>query len=478
MKAKNIIYTAAFLAVSLVPTIGMLRKEDDTSSENRTLAAMPSLKDESGKLNTDYLSGLGDYYQDHFGFRTELVTADAEIKSSVFGVSAQDSVIDGTDGWLYYSDSLDDYQGVNQLGDRGIFDLAHTLRMLQDYLDSRGVRFLFTVAPNKNTLYPEHMPYYLSKVVSEESNLERLSSALEKEGVNYVDLEKFFRDSIEASDDLLYHERDSHWNNLGAALAADQMMTALDKDHTKWQDLPCEVRQDFTGDLDRMLFPAHTTPENEIYYDQPTVFTYVGEVSSTFDPKIQTENGHREGSLVMYRDSFGNALVPLFADEYASAYFSRSQPYYMTDIDTCGADTVIAERAERFLPEQAQNPPVFAASLALSNKTVRDASADGVTDFKAQTQGMLVRLSGILDDDLVPSDTSRIYIRIEENSLYETFPVCIKSDTDNLMVSENGFVLYLNNNILQQPQKVEILVEDGDWLDIVYSTTVEAEAAG
>ena len=82
-------------------------------------------------------------------------------------------------------------------------------------------------------------------------------------------------------------------------------------------------------------------------HDRQTTFAYVGEVGSNFDPKITTVNPVKEGSLVMFRDSFGNALLPFMADAYSSAYFSRGVPYQMSEVDEKNADTVIVERADR-----------------------------------------------------------------------------------------------------------------------------------
>lgn len=100
---------------------------------------------------------------------------------------------------------------------------------------------------------------------------------------------------------VLYHERDSHWNNKGAALAADAIMTDLVKIHDSYKDETYEIRTDHIGDLDKMLYPRALTPEDEVYYDKATTFAYVGEVESNFDPKITTVNPVKEGSLVMYR---------------------------------------------------------------------------------------------------------------------------------------------------------------------------------
>ena len=120
------IYLALALAICLVPLAGLLWYEGAESSENRRLSEFPELKAEDG-WNIEFLSEAGDWFEEHFAYRQELVTADARLRGSLFGVSTEDGVIKGTDGWLYYMDSLEDYLGSEVLSDRGIFNIAHTL---------------------------------------------------------------------------------------------------------------------------------------------------------------------------------------------------------------------------------------------------------------------------------------------------------------------------------------------------------------
>ena len=299
MKKWKLAYSVLFFGVCLTPLVGMGLTKEEASSENRTLSAFPALKTEEG-LNVNWLSDAGDYFQDHFAFRNELVTANALVNGKIFQVSTASGVIQGTDGWLYYKDSLDDYLGINQLSDRGLFNVAHTLSMMQKNFTARGKKFLFTVAPNKNSLYGEHMPYYDSLKVAEVNNLARLTPILEKEGVNYTDLKSLF----EAQDEVLYHERDSHWNNKGAALAADAIMTDLVKMHDSYKDEAYEVRTDHIGDLDKMLYPKALTPEDEVYYDKTTTFAYVAcpskerlercspSASGYYKPQIHSRDNH------------------------------------------------------------------------------------------------------------------------------------------------------------------------------------------
>ncbi|KAI4449785.1 hypothetical protein C823_004318 [Eubacterium plexicaudatum ASF492] len=313
-----------------------------SSAENRETAKAPVLIKEDG-INPDFLNDAGAWFEDHFAFRNEAVTGYAMLLGKIFGVSAQQGVIVGKDGWLFYKDSLEDFQGTGQMTDRQLFQVAHTLRMIRDYARKNGVRFAFVVAPNKNSLYGEYMPYYYQPFRNHAGNLERLKKYLQKEQVHMIDLDEAFRSSSQ----VLYHKRDSHWNNEGAALAADRILTGLGKKHPSYADRTYELRADFEGDLDRMLYPAAIEPEEERYYIPSPQFTYCEEVESNFAPKINTRSAG-SGSLVVYRDSFGNALLPFLAEAYEKAYFSRAIPYQMQDLSVHQADTLLIERAERF----------------------------------------------------------------------------------------------------------------------------------
>ena len=76
MKKWKILYSILFFAVCLIPSLGMLAAKTETSSENRELSKFPSFVTEEG-LNVEWLPQAGDYFQDHFAFRNELVTANA-----------------------------------------------------------------------------------------------------------------------------------------------------------------------------------------------------------------------------------------------------------------------------------------------------------------------------------------------------------------------------------------------------------------
>ena len=80
-----------------------------------------------------------------------------------------------------------DYLGQSALTDRALDNIAHNLGIIRGYAESHGARFVFTIAPNKNTLYPGAMPYYYIRS-TQPGNAERLKERLAEEGVRYVNL--------------------------------------------------------------------------------------------------------------------------------------------------------------------------------------------------------------------------------------------------------------------------------------------------
>lgn len=442
-KGANIVYIIFCLALCLWPSAGLLFGGMEESSENRELAKWPVWKTEEG-WNQDILSDMGKYFEDHFAFRNEWATGYALLSGRVFGVSAQDNVIVGEDGWLYYKDSLADYQGTELLSDRQLFAVAHTLAMVQAYVKENGADFVFTVAPNKNSLYGERMPYYYRGFRARENNLSRIVPYLEAERINYVDLYSFLKEQ----DEVLYHARDSHWNNKGAALAADQLLSRLRKEHSSYDNREYSVRRDYTGDLDQMLYPAAVRLEDEIYYEPLPQYSYVEEVESNFEPRIHTRADGKEGSLVMYRDSFGNALLPYMAEAFGEAYFSRGVPYQLSDLFACEADTLVVERAERFLPDMAENAPVMPAPL-VSGMDDGDFRAE-IPDLEIADQGVYTKVSGSLPAENLKTD-ARIYIRVDGLLTYEAFPVTREDSGD-------GFTLYMVTDLLREDSTYELYV--------------------
>ena len=349
-------FTALILLLCLLPSLGMLLPApEEEAGGNQALSRAPSLRDPEGNWNTGYLSQLQDYAGDNFYLRQDMITAWSALNAKLLRSSITEDVVLGGDGWLYFADTLPDYAGLDPLTDRDIFSAARNLALIQEYCEEQGADFLFTLAPNKNSLYPEHMPALPQDDLR--SNAGRLAEELARQGVNYLDCFALFQ----GQEETLYFKTDSHWNGKGAALAADAVNEALGRS-SRYFEGPFAPEEVHKGDLYDMLYPAGEGLETDQVYRGELTIEYDVPIRSAENLTIMTHGGG-EGSLLMFRDSFGNNLYPYLADSFDAALFSRSMPYRLDLVAQREADCVAAELVERNLRYLIRNVPVMPAPV-------------------------------------------------------------------------------------------------------------------
>ena len=347
MKYK--IFTAAFLLLCLLPSAGMLLLPPTEAAANERLSPKPVLQNGDGIWNTDVLGQVTDYIADHFALRQQMVTANAALQTTLLHTSPAEDVIYGKNGWLYYAATLDDYQNHATLTGDEAAQIAQTVADMQAYCEARGATFLFTIAPNKNSPYPENMPArYLQS--DPPGNYELVAPYLEEYGVNYADLFTF----LSGQDETLYLRTDSHWTNRGAALAHDFLMGTLGLPHTAFGDADYTTENTHRGDLYEMLYPKGTAREAQQQYDVD--FSYVTPPRTAEDILIQTTSENApNGRLILCRDSFGKALHPFLVADFREAVITRQMPYPLGQVQA--GDTVIVEIVERNLANILKYPP-------------------------------------------------------------------------------------------------------------------------
>lgn len=312
-KTLSLIFTVLFLAVCLVPGLGLLLTGGADAAANEILPAAPVIAAD-GDFNPDFLAETAAYVNGRFSFRLEGITAWAKLNAALFRTSTAENVLLGRDGWLFYAPTIHDYTGDAPMTARELYCAARTLYLLQEYAENRGGDFLFTAAPNKNTLYPEYMPARTR--LGSVSDMDALYALLDEMGVSYLDLRDVFSQEAEP----LYFKTDSHWNAKGAALAADALLAALSRESDYFSGT-VSAGNTHRGDLYEMLYPAGKELEEDFAYAPGFSFT-----ANTDNPDrvtITTESGVGTGALLCYRDSFGRNLYPYLAESFASAEFSR-----------------------------------------------------------------------------------------------------------------------------------------------------------
>ncbi|MFR6162687.1 MAG: hypothetical protein ACLUJR_06400 [Mediterraneibacter gnavus] len=137
-------------------------------------------------------------------------------------------------------------------------------------------------------------------------------------------------------------------------LAYNALMEKLGREHETYLNVPYELEKSHVGDIDEMLYPFGFELEEEYVYDKEFSFDYVNEVKDNMDAWIQTNNPQKDGSMLMYRDSFGESLLPFVADEIGQGYFSRLVPYNLTQIEELHPQYVVIEKVERNIQDFAK----------------------------------------------------------------------------------------------------------------------------
>lgn len=234
-------------------------------------------------------------------------------------------------------------------------------------------------------------------------------------------------------------------------------MDTLGKEHDTYFDVPAITRKDHIGDIDEILYPLAAEPEENIYYNKDWGFEYVNDVTDNMDDWIETSNPDKEGTLLMYRDSFGESILPFFADEYNKAYFSRLVPYNMENLLHYEPDTVIVERVERQIAAFATEIPVMEGSRV---QNIRPLEKETDTTLKTEQNGSYLVISGAVDQECIDEDTE-IYVAVSSEdrsqiTTYEAFWTLTNSGDGN------GYQLYLRRDSLPSDTvHIDVITSDG-----------------
>ena len=460
-KKENLIYTIIIFAMLMFPSVGMLfgLSSDNYKAEKRDLASLPQLYKDDGSFNIDLLSEFGDYFADNFALRQNYVTADHIIFSSILGSSVNDEVLIGKDGWLFYHGTLNDYLGESAFTEREVYIITHNLKLIQNYAADTGAEFLFVIAPNKNSLYGNYMPDNYIK--SKSNNAEAVLQNLSENGVNTINLYTVFNSQSEE----LYLKRDTHWNNKGAFLVYNAVTEYLGFENN--QNFEWIGKNDYRGDLDEMYFPAYATYEMQYYKNTEDNYTFVNDAEDGMSPFIEAYNPNGIDTLFMFRDSFGESLIPFFAENFEKSFYSRYVPYDIGNAVQYKPDYLIIEKAERNLIDLAIKPAILPAPLTENANNIEAVKTDSTVNLKKD--GSYIIISGEIDKKYIDDKSNILINLIDKSGSKSTYQVFFSTNERRL---GNEYYAYFNENDILKAEKIEISVNSGNGNYIVAETNI------
>ena len=343
MKKIHVIFSAIVLAALLIPSVLMLCGFKNANRENRVLAKMPELVSEKG-VNTKFASGFDKYVDDHFALREYLVTGFNTAQKALLRDFNGSNAVIGSNNFIYYGETVNDYLGVDQLTRAQINSIAAYLYDVQQSFAERGIRFAFMTAPNKATVYPEYMPRYL-KPTDAPRNIDMLEKAMTEKGVEHVNALEILLEGKKTCS--VYYEHDSHWNNYGAMLVYNAIAEKFGLE--KYEASVYTAEKDRTGDLHNFVYPSSDHLEERIIYPKFHEYSSKRPINFDRDKLVETVSEVNGLTAAFYHDSFGRSLQPILSQSLGKLSMNSYFPYNWDFVEETDADLVIVELVERNL---------------------------------------------------------------------------------------------------------------------------------
>ena len=354
-----------FMLVIFMPFIATVfaSKSGISDIEKRKLAPMPKLSLNKESLE-QFPSGFEAYYNDHFGFRRMHLLFNNYIKAKMLKSSPVSKVLIGKDNWLYITrlHQIEDFQGLRKPEPIQLEAWKAYFQNKRDWLAKHNIKYLYVIAPNKQTIYPEYMPYYINKI-EDKTQLDHLLAYLDGGFADEIlDLRIPLLEARKK--EQVYYRCDTHWNQKGAYIAYKNILGRI----STW--FPNE----------KTLAPAPVTEKTKIYkgldlanmlglpksYRETAPLVSLKEACSTVQEDIELPQiGRIENVMpfarecskaklraVVFRDSFFESVIPYFSENFKQVVYVW-HPYDQETMEQLASqikpDIVIEEVGEGFL---------------------------------------------------------------------------------------------------------------------------------
>jgi alginate O-acetyltransferase complex protein AlgJ len=368
----KIFLVTIFMVLLWLPTLDTFFHLDQSPAfnEKRLPATWPQRKPGLAGLQ-QYSGGLEAYFNDHFGFRNQLIHWHFDWQQAVFSMGRHDVVVNGRPDvitgqsiWMFYNEDgmhmAENFQGTRQFSPAALASLQRLHEERRDWLARRGIKYLFVVAPDKQTIYPENVPAWL-KSRRQPTKLDQFIGYMrEHSTVDVPDLRPALREAKRIAP--TYYKTDTHWNAFGSFIASKEIVQAL-PDKSGNEPLSANSfefkKTSFEqGDLANML--GMDVRENDLALvpktNLPPMMETIGHYGN-LTPNRSTTNATAQGVCVVFSDSFGPALIPFLGYRFNTVNCFWNPGGFDTNIIArLKPDVVISEIVERHFNESDAGP--------------------------------------------------------------------------------------------------------------------------
>ena len=347
---------AGFLSL---PVLDLAFHVDPTTppSENRLLAAFPQRADGLAGLKT-FMAKWEIYFNDHFGCRKTLVTWNNKLKWSLFEEKNARNVLVGTGGWMYASEKrmVEHFRGALQFTEPELQAWQKLLERRRDWLAQRGIKYVFVLAPDKHSVYPEYLPSWLKDLGGRTKADQFFDYMKAHSTVEIFDPRPVLLAAKKTN--FVYLKTDTHWNQLGAFLACEELVRQMSEQQLlgmaplSLDSFTLTNRIKAGGDLVNLRGIRISMNESNAIFllpkpELPKVATVVPSGEQVMG-EATAKNPQGHGLAMVHTDSFGRGWIPFLGYEFGEADFYWQYALDGRTIEKQKPVVVINEMLERF----------------------------------------------------------------------------------------------------------------------------------
>jgi hypothetical protein len=348
-KLEQRIQIGLFVLFLALPAIDWIFDLDTTPRPpNQARAPLPRALSRSESFAA-WRDGVEAYVGDSFGWRSWAVRSFHRLNYRLFRVSEQPFVVVGKRGWLFYGGAAAYHRATRPFSDEEREEWSRSFERRREWLDRLDIHYLFMIAPNKHSIYPEHLPGRLRRT-GRASRYEQLVEDLRprRAGRSWIDLHGPLTRA--KSSEVVYERTGTHWNLRGAYEGYRVVFERLRAHFPQLEPVPWERVETESGNQGEMprvlglepLFPESLVrPVGGVRYPRPRMRRMSRLVTEQDDPELPR--------AVVFHDSFGLQMIPFLAEHFSYAVFQWGTRFDGELILAVQPDVVIDERVEREL---------------------------------------------------------------------------------------------------------------------------------
>ncbi|MBC7412533.1 MAG: hypothetical protein H7331_08795 [Bacteroidia bacterium] len=204
----------------LFPLIKVKNLQGAITLITATDAAQGGWYDESFQKNKEK------YLNQEFGFRNTLVRLNNELYYRIFCIAKAKGVIMGKEGYLFEETYINDYYGINFIGQKKIDENVARLTKIDSVFKTLNKTLLIVFAPGKASFYPEYIPDNYKRV-GKETNYKGYRKSVQQSGINFIDFNEYLLANKGKTSYEQYPKTGIHWSDYAAIIALDSINKKL-----------------------------------------------------------------------------------------------------------------------------------------------------------------------------------------------------------------------------------------------------------